>query len=93
MKFTHLINNVEPFGHCEDEEDVVLGQLLPQQGQGRIVLDGGMERTIMAMNLSCVKDCVCVLLRHPTKTIFWEVIGTGTVSHVKHLLPSTSCFY
>ena len=35
---THPVDDVEPLRHSEDEEDVVFGQFLPEQSQGRIIL-------------------------------------------------------
>ena len=47
MTSKYLINNVEPFRHSEDEEDVIFCQFLPKKSQRGVVLQRERERGIM----------------------------------------------
>lgn len=44
LKSSYLINNIQPFRHCKDEEDVIFCQFLAQKSQRGIVLQRERER-------------------------------------------------
>ena len=51
LKSSYLINNIQPFCHCEDEENVIFCQFLPQKSQRGIVLQRGRDTGIMGISV------------------------------------------
>lgn len=55
LKSSYLINNIQPFRHCKDEEDVIFCQFLAQKSQRGIVLQRERERDTGIMGISVHK--------------------------------------